>query len=169
MQHILEAVRREATDIEKEAMIAADAHFLAGWRWGKVHLMLGIPSTILAAVAGVSAFSELPAPLTAGVAMLVAALSALSTFLSPGDRAGAHRAASTTFSDIRRAASLLRDVDLPLVKEGDEAAARDLAGYLKELAQRITEAEQHAPPISATAKLKAEKRYRQQHMTGEEA
>jgi hypothetical protein len=162
MKRILEVISHEATDIEKEAAIAAHAHFLTGRRWDKAHLALGIPSTLFAAVAGVAAFTELPSYITGGVAMLVAALSALSTFLSPGDRAATYRSATTTFGEIRREASLLRDVDAQLVNEGDEAAAKQLADRLRELTKKITEADQKAPAISASAKEQAEKKLGQQ-------
>ena len=158
MNMILEVISREATAIEKEAAIAAYAHFLSGRRWDKTQLTLGIPSTILAAVAGVTAFTELPSYITGGVAMLVAALSGLSTFLSAGDRAAAHRSANTTFSEIRREASLLCDVDTQLVKEGDEDAAKQLADRLRELTKKIKAADQNAPAISASAKEQAEKK-----------
>lgn len=143
-------------DIEKEAAISAHSHFVSGRRWEKTHLMLGIPSTILAAVAGVSAFSEQSAFITGGIAMLAAALAAVNTFLSPGDRASSHRQANVTFSQIRREASLLRDVDAQLIDDTDEEAAKELAQRLRDLTAKITETDQSAPTISSSAKHAAE-------------
>src|SRR5262245_36999868 len=136
MNGILDVISREATDIMKEAAITAQAHFLSGRRWDRAHLAIGIPSTIFAGVAGVTAFTDLPSYVTGGVSMLVAALSALSTFLGPGDRAASHRSASTTFSELRREANLLRDVDAQLVKQDDEDAAKQLAERLRELTKK---------------------------------
>lgn len=158
MNKILEVIGRESMEIEKEAAIAAHSHFLSSRRWDNTHLSLGIPSTILAAIAGVTAFTGLPDLITGVVAMIAAALSAVNTFLSPGDRATSHRSANTTFSEIRRQASLLRDVDLQLAERGDEEAAKQLADQLRELSTKITEADQNAPLITASAKEKAEKK-----------
>lgn len=88
--------------------------------------------------------------------MTAAAISGVNTFLSPGDRATSHRTANVTFSAIRREASLLRDVDVQLVQEGDDDEAKRLADRLRELAAKITEADQNAPLITASAKDKAE-------------
>ena len=159
MKNLLDVISRETRDIEKEAAIAAQAHFVAGRRWEKTNLGLGIPSTILAGVAGVTAFTALSPYITGCVALIVAALSGLSTFLGPGDRADSHRAASARFSEIRREASLLRDVDAPLANSDDEETAQALADRLRQLITRITEADQHAPGVSIYAKDQAEKKF----------
>ena len=89
----------------------------------------------------------------------MAALTGLSTFLGPGDRADSHRSASATFSEIRREASLLRDVDASLASEDDEETAKELANRLRTLITRITEADQKAPGVSINAKEQAEKKF----------
>ena len=165
MEKLLDVISRETTDIEKEAAIAAHAHFLSGRQWARVHVVLGIPSTILAASAGVSAFADQAPLLTGGIAMTVAALSALNTFLSSGDRASAHRSSNATFNNIRRKASLLRDLDAHLIKEGDEEAAKNLATHLRALVAEMTKADQRAPRISGSSKTKAELKLNEQRST----
>jgi hypothetical protein len=164
MKNILQVVNREASDIEKEAAISAHVHFLSGRKWEKISLWIGIPSTILAAVAGITAFTDYPDYVTGGTAILVAALSAINTFLGPADRETSHKAAKVTFNRIRREASLLRDVDAPMVKEDDAEAADEIITRLRKLVTDITDAEQSAPAVSASAKEKAEKKIGQQYV-----
>ena len=54
MATIVEIISREATDIEKEAAIAARAHFLSSRRWDKTNMKLGLPTALFAAIAGVT-------------------------------------------------------------------------------------------------------------------
>lgn len=163
MNKILEVIGRESTDIEKEAAIAAHSHFLSSRRWEKTNLALGIPSTALAGIAGLTILAEKFPPIVTGiVAILAAFLSGASTVLSPGDRATSHRTANTTFNAIRREASLLRDVDAQLVKDGDEDTAKQLADKLRELTAKITETDQNSPLISASSKEKAEAKFNDQ-------
>ena len=158
MHKLLEVVAREATDIEREASVSAHVHFISGRKWEKISFWIGIPSTILAAAAGVTAFTEYPDYVTGGAAILVAALSAISTFLGPSDRAASHKASKVAFNKIRRDASLLRDVDAPMLKEGDEDAANEIVVRLRKLVTDINDVEQNAPAVTVSAKEKAEQK-----------
>jgi len=157
MATIKEVIERETKEIEQDAAVSADAHFISERRWDKMHLAFGIPSTILSAIAGVTAFAQQPFYIVGGVAIAGAALSALSTFLSPGDRSASHRAASIMFRTIKREANILRDVDAQLMSDTDVEEGKQLAQRLRELTMKMSEAEQRAPAITASAKDKAER------------
>src|SRR5438477_7931952 len=105
------AMAAESSRIEEDALYSARGHFEAARRWRKAHFMLGIPTSLLAALAGASAFRSYE--LLAGVlAVIVAALSAVTTFLNPNARADRHHTAGSRFNTIRNEARLFREVEL---------------------------------------------------------
>jgi hypothetical protein len=144
MSNIHEIINIECTEIEKEAAVASFAHFLSGRYWDKVHMMLGISSTIIAAVASATAITNNPKS-AAVIAALAAVFSGFNTFLSPGDRASLHSRTHVLFTEIRRNANLLRDIDAPLTKIEDEDAVKELINRLRELVAKMTAADQNAP------------------------
>jgi hypothetical protein len=87
-----------------------------------VHLILGIPASVLAAVASISAFNDLPL-LAGALAIVVAALSAVSTFLNPAEKAQAHHLAGARFTGLRSQVRYLREVALLTSKTPDELAS----------------------------------------------
>ncbi len=97
---ILDEYRKEASRIEEDSIHSAKGHYNTADRWQHVHLWIGIPNAILAAVAGVSAFEG--STIVAGsLAIVVAAVAALSTFLNPGDRSSTHRRCAGEYLSLR--------------------------------------------------------------------
>ena len=120
-QELHDRIIAEAHRIEEDALYSARGHFEAASRWSRVHLWIGIPTTILAAFASVSAFNDLG--FAAGItAALVAALSAVSTFLSPGERAHSHHAAGGQYSALRNQVRMFYEVAAHTLTSGDAAA-----------------------------------------------
>ena len=158
MSKIHEIIKSECTEIEQEAAVDAYAHFLAGRYWDKAHMFLGLTSTCVAAAASVTAFTNNPKT-AAAIALLAAISSGINAFLSPGDRASSHNRATVIFTEIRRNANLLRDVDAPLSQDDDPKTVEKLADRLRDLASKMTEADQNAPGITASAKKKAEEKF----------
>lgn len=71
-------------------------HFVTAEFWSGFHLWVGIPTAILAAVAATSAFASWE--IAAGVvSIVIAALSAVSTFLNPNEKAAAHLNAGNSY------------------------------------------------------------------------
>jgi hypothetical protein len=54
------ALRREAERIEGDATYSSKSHFNARGTWERRHYWLGIPATVLAAIAGASLFKSHP-------------------------------------------------------------------------------------------------------------
>ncbi len=92
-------------------MYSARAHFEAAGRWNRAHLRIGVPMTLLAAVAGGSAIAN-NTLVAAIVGVVVTALSALSVFLNPTDKAAQHHAAGTRFNEVRNLARVYREIEL---------------------------------------------------------
>lgn len=92
--------QKEGARIEEDSIHSAKGHYNTSDRWRHVHLWIGIPNAILAAVAGLKAFEG--ADIMAGtLALIVAAIAALYTFLNPGDRASTHRRCAGEYLSLR--------------------------------------------------------------------
>ena len=84
------------------------AHMRASAWFGRMHFVLGVPVTVLAAVIGTSLFADtgqLPAALryfSAMASIAVAVLSALQTFFNYPQRANQHAATAAKFGALRR-------------------------------------------------------------------
>ncbi|MCZ0867147.1 SLATT domain-containing protein [Dasania sp. GY-19] len=121
------AVVDETHRIEEDALHSMKGHFNAGSLWGKVHLIMGIPSAILAGWAGIEAFSDNP-QLTAILALLSAALTATVTFLKPQAVSDNHRNAGREYNKLKNKARRFREIELPgLVDEEAKQFINDLA------------------------------------------
>lgn len=107
---LLEQIRREASRIEEDALHSSKGHFEAERIASGRHLLIGIPTTVLAATIGVIAKVECEA-VTVGLTAAVAVGSALITFLDPKARAAQHFAAGTQFNALRSEARMFREIE----------------------------------------------------------
>jgi hypothetical protein len=84
-------------------------HYLAGRRYDRMHLSLGIPAVVLSAIVGSAVFSSLAAPHTAigwtiavGLFSIMSlVLTALQTFLKYSELAERHKIAGARFADLK--------------------------------------------------------------------
>jgi hypothetical protein len=85
------------------------ANLLLANLWSSTHLYIGIPNTTLAALAGVSALSELGTPkvVTALLSITVAVLTALLTFLNPTEKYSSYRSAAQRYQAVADNYSIL--------------------------------------------------------------
>ena len=132
-------------------MYTARGHFEAARTWGRVHLLVGVPTALIAAVAGVSAFNDHPT-LAGSAAIAVAALSSISTFLNPSERAQAHQLAGARFNALRSQARFLREVGL-LTTRPD----KDLTSAMEDLCSSRDQYNQESPSIPRPAFVRARK------------
>jgi hypothetical protein len=125
------------------------AHYLAGLRFARMNLALGVPTVILTAGIGTSAFVSLieAQPPTwrvvAGLlSILATVLASLQTFLSLPQRVANHRNTSAEFGSIRRA---LEELQTKLEAHSlDVTLADEEVGKIKE---RIDKAEAGSPDV----------------------
>lgn len=118
----------ETNRIEEDCLYSAKGHFNAASLWGAIHLWLGIPSAALSAIAGASALSEFQyhAQIAGGLAIIVAVLTAVSTFLNPQERAAVHHAAGNKYNSTRNQARIFRELRLSLTSLPDEKLLESL-------------------------------------------
>lgn len=145
------ALSNESQRVEEDALYSSRGHFEAAARWSRAHYMIGIPTAILAAIAGGSAVTE-RVVFAASIGFLVTALSALNVFLNPSDRSHQHHTAGTRFSEVRTKARIFREVDLRGTKDSSA-----LADELKALAALRDELNKASPQIPRWAFGRARK------------
>ena len=107
----ISALRREAERLEEDATYSSKGHFNAEATWVRRHYWLGIPATVLTAIAGATLVKPMP-ELASALVLLASLLTGLMTFLKPNERAGLHRAAAGQFLGLRNEARFFREVEL---------------------------------------------------------
>jgi len=92
---------KEAKRIEESTLFSSKGHFVAARIWTNFHFIVGIPIVTLAAVAAsLSKLNEYQA--AAGIlSIVVAALSAVQTFLNPNDRSSRHLNAGNNYDALQ--------------------------------------------------------------------
>lgn len=144
------AISDETHRIEEDSLHSMKGHFNAGSLWGKVHVILGLPSAILAGWAGIEAFSDNP-QLTAILALLSAALTATVTFLEPQSVADNHKNSGREYNKLKNASRRFREIELLCLSDED---ARKV---LNELADQRDALNSMSPDIPRWAYNKAKK------------
>lgn len=144
-------ITKEAARLEEDALYAEKQHFSMATVWSAIHFIIGLPSAVLAALAGVKAISD--EPQTAAVlAISSAALTALLTFLDPAKKAAYHHNAGVLYSSLRGRLRRYRFLDVP---GGIDAAA--LRSELEGLALQKSKLMQSSPHIGGLAYFMAKR------------
>ena len=147
---VQQSIKNEAVRIEEDALYSYKGHFNAGDRWSHIHLWLGIPTAILAAWAGLQAFSDYPA-LTALLAIVSAGMGACSTFLNPSEKSTNHLNAGAGYNELRNNTRRFREVSLLQL---DDKNATD---QLQVLAETRNQLNGSSPGIPSWAYEKAKR------------
>ena len=119
----IDAMAVESRRLEEDCLFSAKGHFEAASSWSRAHYALGIPAAVFAAISGGSAFTNHPI-LAGSLAILVAALASIITFLNPRERANAHHLAGVKYNGLRQQARVFRTVDLQTEPVTPEARQR---------------------------------------------
>jgi len=149
-KELIAALVAEASRIEEDALHSMKGHFNAGSRWENVHLFLGIPGAVLAAWAGVDAFSDSPV-MTAILALFAASLVTTITFLSPQQVAEKHQNAGKHYNVLKNRARKFREIDVL------SEAESELKGMLEELMEQRDALNSMSPDIPRWAYMKAKR------------
>lgn len=131
-------MKLEAKRIEEDCLYSAKGHFEAASYWKRIHYWIGIPATVLAAITGLALVTDRPGS-GAILAVIVAILSGLSTFLNPSEKATAHHSSGTSFNTLKNQVRVFREIDLRT-----QATSEDLSFRLKS----ISEARNHLNSVS---------------------
>jgi hypothetical protein len=146
---------KEARRIEEDSLYSAKGHFVAAIFWTNFHLWIGVPTAILAAIAGASALSQFDNHnIVAGIlAIIVTALTAITTFLNPNEKANSHLNAGNKYNSLRNKARIFCEID----SCGENNSIQELTKQLKELAKQRNELNQNSPQIPRWAFKRAKK------------
>ena len=138
-----EKIVKEAKRIEEDSLYSSKGHFYAAQFWTNLHLWIGIPTSIMAAIAGASALSQFDNhQIVAGIlAILVAALSAVSTFINPNEKATIHHNAGNHYNSLKNRARIFSEIDVNV--ESDEG----LLAKLRTLSAERDELNEKSPQI----------------------
>ncbi|MDK2848846.1 MAG: hypothetical protein PWP34_2199 [Desulfuromonadales bacterium] len=142
MSDLTEKLISEAKRIEEDSEHSAKGHFNAADRWGKYHLLIGLPSAILAAVAGAAAFKN-SAELAGALAILSTALTTILTFLKPSERSETHKSVAGQYLALRNTARIFREIEL-----SDTASENDSKKRLFAMAAQRDDLNQSSPSIA---------------------
>lgn len=139
-----EEIIKEAKRIEESTLYSSKAHFAAAEFWQRLHLWLGVPATILAAAAAVSAFSQLDTHHIIGglISIVVATLSGLATFLNPNKAATVHFAAGNSYDALHNKTRIFWTVDC----RGNDSD-QVLTNRIKDLSAEKDELNRKSPQI----------------------
>jgi len=132
------AVEQIGSSVETYLRKAAWGHILAGDFYTKVSFASGLPAAILAGLAGVSALADFK--LVAGtIAIGVAILTGVTTFLHPGETAQQHARVAET---LLKLADEVRNIAVEGPATGSERS-------LKELQTRISDLQRQGRDIAS--------------------
>jgi len=118
----------ETKHIERDCRVASTSHFAAATFWTTLYL-LGIPATIVAGVAGLTALAD-HTLVAATLAIVATALTATTTFLNAGEKAHAHGRKRFQYEELKNDVRVFREVTMKL-KHGDGELHRDLMQLCK--------------------------------------
>lgn len=137
-------IDRELQRIEESAEHSKEAQFAASKNWRAANLGLGVPASVLAAIAGGAGLAgSWSVQVVGGAALLVAVLGGIMTTLNAAQRAEQSAASANSYLSIHDDARVLRNIDLARLTDDE---ARDA------LAQLIARRDEvnHTTPLPST-------------------
>jgi hypothetical protein len=160
---LLTAVIAESKRLEEDALYSHAGHNVAARSADRLDGLLGVPTTILAAAAGVTSFSSaavnnIPtgfwSSILAGILSFgVAALSQVRTFLDPNKKSASHYLAANAYAAYRTDARFFHEIECRTGKPTPE-----LSEELVRLKERLKKLDEQTPIISGPAMLEAKQK-----------
>jgi hypothetical protein len=148
-------VSEELQRIEESATDSGTSQFEQAAQWRGVNLMLGVPASVLAAIAGATGLATTTNRVVAGALALAAAgFGAILTVINAAQRMAQANNAANAYRQLQTDARQARLVDLPWISE-DEARA-----LLSELTARRDEINKSAEPPNRIAWWRARRSHR---------
>jgi len=149
-----EAIIKEAKRIEENSLYSAKGHFVAAQFWTNFHLWIGVPTVILAAMAGTSALAQfVNHNIIAGIlSIIVVVLTAITTFLNPKEKSNIHLTSGNNYDSLLSRARIFWTIDC--WRENPEEL---LADKLKDLSEQRDRLNRECPQVPRWAYKKAKK------------
>jgi membrane protein YdbS with pleckstrin-like domain len=146
------AISAELARLEESTLYSAQNQFEQAKQWRGINLVLGVPASVLAAVAGATALASAANRFWAGVlALAAAAFGAVLTTLNASHRTNQAASAANAYLEIQTAARQARLIDLPVTELDDSRA------QLAELTARRDEQNKTAEPPNRLARRRAQR------------
>ena len=104
---------REAKRIEEAALYSSKGHFKAAELWGMFHVALGLPTVVVAAVAGAAAFARYDGDgqVAGYLSIIVVVLSSIATFLNPNKKSSEHLHAGNKYDALLNKVRIFRTIE----------------------------------------------------------
>jgi hypothetical protein len=108
-----EEITKEAMRIEESTRFTAKSHYNDSAMWGFCHILLGLPTTVLSAIVAVAAFQKFDSSHNAAgiIALIVAGLGGLITFLNPNQKSAVHKLAANGYDSLSNRVRVFRTID----------------------------------------------------------
>jgi hypothetical protein len=153
-QNDLEKIIKEAKRIEEDCLFSAKGHFNAAQSWKAIYYWIGIPASVFAAVAGASALAKFDShDIIAGIlALIVAILAGVSTFLNPNEKSNIHHRAGSQYIRFRNKARIFADLEVDHISDHQK-----IIEEIMELDSQRNDLNQKSPQIPERAYRKAKK------------
>ena len=108
-----EEIIKEAKRVEEDSLYSSKGHFYAAQFWSRFHLFIGTFTSVMVAASGVFVLYQFDfyRIYVGGLAVLTSAISAISTFTSPSQRATEHRSAGNRYNSLRNRARFFSGIE----------------------------------------------------------
>lgn len=101
----------ETRTVETDALYTGQANYIRARWFGALHLALGIPAALAAALAAATIVAEKSQVLAGASAVVASLLAALQTFLNPDRRANEHTQQGNAYRALQTDARIFRTID----------------------------------------------------------
>ena len=135
---------KEAKRIEESLLCTSKGHFSAAGLCGWIHLFLGLPMVVLAAVAGAASFAKFDASgaITGILSICVVVLSSISTFLNASKKAADHLSAGNNCDALMNKVRIFRTIDC-----WEESSDQVLSERLKRFSEDKSTLNHNSPQV----------------------
>ena len=138
-----EELLKEAKRIEEGTLYSSKSHFVAASFWSNFHLVIGVITVMLAAIAG-TAFAKSDGNVVGGIlSIIIAALTSVMTFLNPNERASNHLSAGNSYDSLLNRVRIFRTIDC-WREESDQVLTEKLK-YFSEQKEKINQSSPQIP------------------------
>lgn len=123
----------ESQRLYESCLVTSKSHFETSKIWSRVHLWIGLPSVVLAAIAGTLAFVD--SIILAGIfSIVIVVLTSIATFLNPKERSAIHHTAGSNYDSLLTRIRTFWSIKC-WMEDSDEQLAVDLENYSTERAR----------------------------------
>ena len=148
------AIIDESKRTEESCLYTAKGHFVAAQFWTNFHLWIGIPTVILAAITGITAFAKFDENnILAGIlSIIVVVLTAVTTFLNPKEKANNYLVSGNNYDSLLTKTRIFWTIDCR-----EENSEQVLTQKLKDLSEQRDKLNRESPQVPTWAYKKAKK------------